>query len=135
MSSASCTLYIIKCIPLRASELARVRKILDEKVSVMEKMLADLEPTEDKSLLAGQLLSEEEDRGQLPPPGGEADLVGPIGKTVMDQVSSSLQLADDEGLLAPSLATFPLVLQLSDLDCPKFCINIQVVCCVSLEYF
>ena len=112
-----------------------MRKILDEKVSVMEKMLADLEPTEDKSLLAGQLLSEEEDRGQLPPPGGEADLVGPIGKTVMDQVSSSLQLADDEGLLAPSLATFPLVLQLSDLDCPKFCINIQVVCCVSLEYF
>jgi hypothetical protein len=111
-----------------------VRKILDEKVSVMEKMLSDLEPPSttappdknpaDTAVLPAQEeedrnLSSEEERRE------GSDLLAPLGKTVMNQLSSSL-LLDREESLPPSLATFPLVLQLSELDCPKFCINIQV---------
>jgi hypothetical protein len=116
-----------------STELARVRKILDEKVSVMEKMLADMEPLtpdDDNRLAADPVLLPEQDKSSssLSP---EDKALAPetelIRQTVMDQLSSSLQREEeDEGQLPPSLATFPLVLQLSDLDCPKFCINIQV---------
>ncbi len=112
-----------------------MRKILDEKVSVMEKMLSDLEPPAstappDKNLLAdnaGLPPQEEEDRNLSSEEERRegSELLAPLGKTVMNQLSSSL-LLDREESLPPSLATFPLVLQLSELDCPKFCINIQV---------
>jgi hypothetical protein len=94
----------------------------------MEKLLADMEPaSEDQSLLLSEgLPPQAEDTTTLHlQQQPETDLLAPLGKTVMEQVSSSLQL-DSEESLAPSLATFPLVLQLSDLDCPKFCISIQV---------
>jgi hypothetical protein len=112
-----------------------VRKILDEKVSVMEKMLSDLEPPStappDKNLLADNAVlppQEEEDRNLSSEEERRegSDLLAPLGKTVMNHLSSSLLLDSQEESLPPSLATFPLVLQLSELDCPKFCINIQV---------